>query len=131
MPARAWRFKSSLRHSPHRLRVCAFREDAARPLSVDKALACAANLTACELSFILPGMNMASVETRQFRTNLRPLVDGRIESVAAAAGISRVYLSKILNGHCTPSLDVASDLARAVGVSLGSLTGSVEVRATA
>ena len=56
-----------------------------------------------------------------FRTNLRPLVNGNQEKIAQSAGISRKHLSKILNGHVNPSLDVACRLAQAVETPLGTL----------
>lgn len=67
---------------------------------------------------------MASVDVERFRASVKARCEkhGAIQKLATAAGISRVYLSEILNGHKGPSLDVALDVARALGVSIDDLT---------
>jgi len=56
-----------------------------------------------------------------FRSRLRPRVNGRIADIAREAGISREYLSMILNGRANPTLEVAESLAKATGCELSSL----------
>lgn len=61
------------------------------------------------------------------RENLRvccDLPDVTQRSVADKALISYVYLNRILQGHAVPTLPVAERLAKAVGVSLGTLIQS-------
>ena len=65
--------------------------------------------------------SMATSDVDNFRMNLRPLCAGKQAKIAEQAGISPVYLSRILNGHNSPTIDVACDLARAVGQPIGSL----------
>jgi transcriptional regulator with XRE-family HTH domain len=67
-------------------------------------------------------------QVRNFRKNLAILCadHGAITLTAAAAGITRVYLSRIIHGHSVPTLGVAGDLADALAVPLGDLVGSTE-----
>jgi transcriptional regulator with XRE-family HTH domain len=53
-----------------------------------------------------------------FRDKIRPLCDGKQEQIAKAAGISRVFLNRILRGKAVPSLDIAESIAVASGLSL-------------
>ena len=66
---------------------------------------------------------MAHAQSEVFRDNLEKLCaeHGRIQEVADAAGLSRPYLSKIINGHSVPTLDVAARIAEAAGFSLAEL----------
>ena len=63
-------------------------------------------------------MEMPSRDLELFRRNLRTLSRRRQQDVADDAGVSRPYLNRVVNGHVNPSIDVASALAGAVGVSL-------------
>ena len=60
---------------------------------------------------------------RNFAKNLRPHCDGKQEEIAKRARLSRPYLNYILNQHCVPSLPVAYELSKAVGVPLSELLG--------
>ena len=53
-----------------------------------------------------------------------------LEELAAAAGISRATLSNLERGEHSPSLNAATDVARALGVSLAQLLGEEERRPT-
>lgn len=53
-----------------------------------------------------------------FRLAIVPHCKGKQEKVAKDAGISRVFLNKILQGHSEPSLETAASIAKAVGISL-------------
>lgn len=68
---------------------------------------------------------MATIDIVNFRENVkyRCAEHGAIQKLADAAGITRVYLSEIINGHKKPSLDVGLDIARALGVDINILTG--------
>ncbi|MGH7744294.1 MAG: helix-turn-helix domain-containing protein [Candidatus Dormibacteria bacterium] len=59
----------------------------------------------------------------QFRRNVAALCAalGGIQRVATEAGISRVYLSRIIHGHAQPTIGVAGRIADAVGLPLGDL----------
>lgn len=59
---------------------------------------------------------MAHPDTEIFRENVAELCaeHGQIEETANRAGISRVYLSRIINGHATPTLDIAAKIAEAL-----------------
>lgn len=66
---------------------------------------------------------MARREVVLFRKNVGILCEehGRIQGVADQANISRVYLSKIINGHSTPTIEIALQIADALGYSLADL----------
>jgi len=51
-----------------------------------------------------------------------------LDALAAAAGISRASLSNLERGEHSPSLTAATNVARALGVSLGNLLGEEDVR---
>jgi transcriptional regulator with XRE-family HTH domain len=51
-----------------------------------------------------------------------------LETLASAAGVSRATLSNIERGEHNPSLNAATDVARALGVSLSQLLGEEERR---
>lgn len=51
-----------------------------------------------------------------------------LDTLAAAAGVSRATLSNIERGEHNPSLNAATDVARALGVSLSQLLGEEERR---
>ena len=53
-----------------------------------------------------------------------------LEELASAAGISRATLSNLERGEHSPSLNAATDVARALGVSLAQLLGEEERRPT-
>jgi transcriptional regulator with XRE-family HTH domain len=53
-----------------------------------------------------------------------------LDELAAAAGISRATLSNLERGEQSPSLNAATDVARALGVSLAQLLGEEERRPT-
>lgn len=53
-----------------------------------------------------------------------------LEDLASAAGISRATLSNLERGEHSPSLNAATDVARALGVSLAQLLGEEERRPT-
>ena len=53
-----------------------------------------------------------------------------LEDLASAAGISRATLSNLEDGEHSPSLNAATDVARALGVSLAQLLGEEERRPT-
>lgn len=53
-----------------------------------------------------------------------------LEGLASAAGISRATLSNLERGEHSPSLNAATDVARALGVSLAQLLGEEERRPT-
>jgi transcriptional regulator with XRE-family HTH domain len=63
---------------------------------------------------------MAQVETEIFRQTLAGLCaeHGRIQEIADAAKLSRVFLSRIINGHAVPTLDVAARIAKAAKMPL-------------
>lgn len=64
---------------------------------------------------------MAKRDAAAFQRNLRRLCAGRQAAVAKSAGISLVFLNRIINGHASPSLAVACDIARALSVELADL----------
>ena len=66
---------------------------------------------------------MAQVQTERFRKNVGVLCaeHGRIQEIAEKAGLSRVYLSRVINGHAVPTIDVAARIADALGAPLGEL----------
>ena len=53
-----------------------------------------------------------------------------LDGLASAAGISRATLSNLERGEHSPSLNAATDVARALGVSLAQLLGEEERRPT-
>ncbi|MDQ2651845.1 MAG: XRE family transcriptional regulator [Chloroflexota bacterium] len=53
-----------------------------------------------------------------------------LEELASAAGVSRATLSNLERGEHSPSLNAATDVARALGVSLAQLLGEEERRPT-
>lgn len=63
---------------------------------------------------------MAERETIVFRANVAAICEehGAVQAVATKAKITRVYLSKIIHGHATPSLDIAAKISEAVGIPL-------------
>lgn len=65
-------------------------------------------------------------EVVTFRNNVALLCakHGRIQSVADAAKISRVYLSRIAHGKATPTIEIALHIADALGYSLADLMSS-------
>lgn len=65
---------------------------------------------------------MASNTAERFRKNIAPLCKGKQEEIADKAGISRVFLNRILQGKSEPSLGIAENIAKAVGVSLDTAT---------
>jgi putative transcriptional regulator len=58
-----------------------------------------------------------------FRRNLAIACSehGRIQNVADDAGVSRVYLSRIIHGKSVPTLEVAARIADALGIPLSDL----------
>jgi len=66
---------------------------------------------------------MAHRRTETFRNNLKVLCVGygRVTQLAAAAGITREYLSMVIHGKVVPSLDIALQLAEAAELSLDEL----------
>ena len=66
---------------------------------------------------------MAQKEVVNFRKNLAELCaeHGAIQRIADAASLSRVYLSNIIHGHATPTLESAGKIASALSVPLGVL----------
>ena len=62
-------------------------------------------------------------DTTNFRLNLAVLCaeHGEIQNVSKRANITRPYLSKIIHGHATPTIDVASRVAYALGIALSDL----------
>ncbi len=60
-----------------------------------------------------------------FRLSIIALCKGRQEKVAKKAGISRVFLNKILQGHSEPSLETAAKIAAALNISLDEAITSV------
>lgn len=69
---------------------------------------------------------MAQPETRNFAANLAALCaeHGEVQRIATKADITRVYLSKIIHGRATPTIEVASKIAEALGLPLGELLKS-------
>lgn len=70
-----------------------------------------------------------SKEAENFRNNVAALCaeHGEIQRIAVKAGITRVYLSKIIHGKATPSIDVASSVAKALELPLADLLDSPKV----
>lgn len=66
---------------------------------------------------------MARREVVLFRKNVATLCaeHGRIQEVADRAKISRVYLSRIVNGHATPTIEIALQISDALGYPLSDL----------
>lgn len=66
---------------------------------------------------------MAHRQTEVFRHNLAALCSehGRIQEIADKANLSRVFLSRIINGHAVPTLDVAARIADAAKMPLSGL----------
>jgi transcriptional regulator with XRE-family HTH domain len=69
-------------------------------------------------------MQMPRAELEAFQDNLAEICaeHGEIQRVADAANISRVYLSRIIHGHVSPSYEVCLQIAEAVGESLAELS---------
>lgn len=66
---------------------------------------------------------MAKPQVENFRHNVGVLcaAHGEIQRVADRSGITRVYLSKIIHGHATPSLDIALAIAEGLDFALAEL----------
>lgn len=66
---------------------------------------------------------MAQIETEIFRKTLADLCaeHGRIQEIADEAKLSRVFLSRIINGHAVPTLDVAARIAKAAKMPLSDM----------
>ncbi|MDE2102412.1 MAG: helix-turn-helix domain-containing protein [Patescibacteria group bacterium] len=71
---------------------------------------------------------MAARETENFRRNVLSLCTehGAIQRIADDAKITRPYLSKMLHGRATPSMDVAAAIAKALAIPLSELLQSPE-----
>jgi len=67
---------------------------------------------------------MALTAVAAFRERLAPICRGRQGEVAERAGISRVYLNRVLNGGAVPSLEIAERIADAAGFSLSEVLSS-------
>ena len=79
-----------------------------------------------------PASASGSVSSR-FGARVREARSARgltLEELATAAGISRATLSNLERGEHSPSLNAATDVARALGVSLSQLLGEEERRPT-
>jgi transcriptional regulator with XRE-family HTH domain len=80
-------------------------------------------------------MQMPRAEIEAFRSNVAARCAGHGEKVrlAESAGISAVFLSKIINGHSEPSYETALKIAEALKVPLWELSGTPgkKVRQTA
>lgn len=74
---------------------------------------------------------MGQAELDHFRDNLRRLCEGRQREIAKAAGIHRVQLSRIINGHSSTNIETACEIAKALGVSLTTLIQRPRSRAKA
>lgn len=61
---------------------------------------------------------MSQTAVDSFRLAIVAHCKGRQEQVAKEAGISRVFLNKILQGHSEPSLETAAKIATALNISL-------------
>jgi transcriptional regulator with XRE-family HTH domain len=68
-------------------------------------------------------MEMLHEQTVNFRENLAALCAGygQVQRLADEANLSRVYLSRLIHGHCVPSLDVAARIATAAKVPLSAM----------
>jgi len=66
---------------------------------------------------------MAHANTEFFRRNLAALCaeHGSVQALADKAGLTRVYLSRIIHGRSVPTIDVAARIADALEVPLSSL----------
>lgn len=66
---------------------------------------------------------MAQAQTERFRRNLEFLCaeHGQVQAIADKAGVSRVYVSRIIHGRSVPSIDIAARIADAVGIPLADL----------
>lgn len=62
-------------------------------------------------------------ETRNFRANVATLCTehGEVQRVATKAGISRVFLSKIIHGKAVPTIEVAAQISDALECPLADL----------
>jgi len=65
---------------------------------------------------------MSSQQVEAFRRNLGLVCNGNQGRIAASAGISRVFLNRIIRGHATPTLPVAFRIAEALGTTVDTLT---------
>ena len=66
---------------------------------------------------------MPQQETERFRKNLAAAcAEKGVQKIADDAEVHRVFVSRIINGHQVPSLDIAAKLAKAAGFSLGEMT---------
>jgi transcriptional regulator with XRE-family HTH domain len=74
--------------------------------------------------------DMAHWQTEVFVANLASVCaeHGKVQEVADAAKLSRVYVSRIINGHAIPTLDVAARIAEALGFSLAEMLGKKSSR---
>lgn len=61
---------------------------------------------------------MSKEAVERFREKIIPICHGQQEKIAKKAGISRVYLNRVLGGKAVPSLDVAENIAQAAGLTL-------------
>lgn len=63
---------------------------------------------------------MAQAETKHFSKNLAVVCaeHGSIQDIADKSKLSRVYVSKLIHGKAVPSLEVASRIAEAAGLTL-------------
>lgn len=68
-------------------------------------------------------MEMSKPQLDAFRRELGRRCNGHQGAVAKRAGISRVFLNRILRGRAIPSLEVAIQIAQALGTSIDALTG--------
>lgn len=67
-----------------------------------------------------------TIDYSVFRKNLRDLIDGRglmVLQVAEATGISKITLSRYLNGHRAPDLEYVVRLAQFFNVSVDWMLG--------
>ena len=66
---------------------------------------------------------MAHWQTEVFAANLASVCaeHGKVQEVATAANLSRVYVSKIINRRAVPTLDVAARIAEALGKTLAEM----------
>lgn len=72
---------------------------------------------------------MECVEVNVFRQNLRRICDerGAMVRITRAADLSPGYLYRVIRGDCVPTIETASRVARASGLSLVQMLSAVEV----
>ena len=70
---------------------------------------------------------MARIEVENFRHNVGTLCAeyGEVQRIAVKAGITRAYLSKVIHGRATPSMEVALDISEAVEIDMALLMESL------